>query len=153
MRIDFYHLQRSTLDQVLPLLLEKAYQSKARVLVRTSLSDRAEYLNSLLWTYAPDKWLPHGTEKDDFSEEQPIFIASDHKNPNKATIVVLTEGGSLSDITGFDRCLNIFNGADESELAKARALWKQAKEEGNSLNYWQQNDLGQWESKLQTGQS
>ena len=74
MRIDFYHLEQTPLDKALPIILEKAYQQGTRILIKTGLAERSDYLNTLLWTYDPASFLPHGVEKDGFAENQPIFI-------------------------------------------------------------------------------
>lgn len=147
MRVDFYHLQRSTLEQALPKLASLCYSRGLRLLIKTSLSDRAEHLNGLLWTFDPNSWIPHGSEKDGNETEQPVFITTGEANPNGATVVMLTEGGALDEIRPFERCLNLFDGRDEEAVQKARELWKAVVAEGFEAYYWQQNDRGQWEMK------
>lgn len=148
MRVDFYHLQKSTLDQVLPVLVEKAYASGKRVLIKTDLEEKAGYLDTLLWTYKPDSWLPHGTRTDGAETEQPVLISTQGDNPNKADIVILVDGGTAEEIKSFDRCLNIFDGRDEVALSQARNLWKEVVNAGCTANYWQQNETGKWELKV-----
>lgn len=63
MRVDFYHLQTQTLDDVLPKLLEKAYASGQKILVKIGTNERVEFINSLLWTYEESSFLPHGSKK------------------------------------------------------------------------------------------
>ena len=58
-RVDFYHLQKQSLDEVLPKLLEKAYQSGKHILVKTGSSDKVEAISSFLWTFRDDSFLPH----------------------------------------------------------------------------------------------
>ena len=62
--IRFYHLQRASLEDTLPVILERAYGRGDRILVMTGSSERAEALAAHLWTYKPDSFLPHGTAKD-----------------------------------------------------------------------------------------
>ena len=147
MRIDFYHLQKSTLDQVLPVLVEKVYTSGKRLLIKTVLAERADYINTLLWTYKPDSWLPHGTQTDGFETEQPVFITAAEGNLNKAEMIMLTDGGTFEEIQSFERCLNLFNGHDEAAVQSARDLWKSVVHAGCEAYYWQQNDNGKWEMK------
>ena len=147
MRVDFYHLQRSSLEQVLPKLAQMCYLRGLRLLIRTSVEDRAEYLNGLLWTYDANSWLPHGTQKDGYDAEQPVYITSAENNPNNATVVMLTDGGSFDEIKTFERCLNIFDGNDEDAVIQARKLWKSAVEARAEAYYWQQNTDGRWEMK------
>ena len=147
MRIDFYHLQKSTLEQVLPVLAQKVYTSGKRLLIRTELSERAEFINTLLWTFNPDSWLPHGTDADGFETEQSVFISTGQDNPNNAEMVLLTDGGTIEEICSFERCFNLFNGHDETAVQSARELWKAATQHGFEAYYWQQNEEGKWEMK------
>lgn len=147
MRVDFYHLQKSSLDQVLPLLAGKVYSTGKRLLIKTDLPEKAEHINTLLWTYDPDSWLPHGTISDGFEADQPVFITDGESNPNDAEIVMLTNGGSIEDVSAFERCLNLFDGNDESAVQGARVLWKAVVNAGHEAYYWQQNDAGKWEMK------
>ena len=39
-RVDFYHLQRQTLDEVLPKLLGKAYSTGKRILIKVGTAER-----------------------------------------------------------------------------------------------------------------
>jgi DNA polymerase-3 subunit chi len=83
MRVDFYHLETVSLDSALPQILQKAYEAGQNILLKVDMAERADYLNSLLWTYQPDSFLPHGVEKDGFAEKQPILIThKDNFNPN-----------------------------------------------------------------------
>ena len=45
----FYHLERRSLDEVLPGLLEKSLQRGWKALVRADTADRADSLDTLLW--------------------------------------------------------------------------------------------------------
>ena len=147
MRVDFSHLQRSTLDQALPRLAERVYAGNMRMLIKTALPERAEYINSLLWTYDPNAWVPHGSDKDGFEERQPIFITSQEVNPNHATIIMLVDGGTVDEIRNYERCLNLFDGRDETAVQNARAFWKDVVAAGYDAYYWQQSESGKWEQK------
>ena len=56
----FYHLERSSLDQVLPELLEKTLQRGWRALVRSAAAERLEQLDNFLWTFREDGFCPTG---------------------------------------------------------------------------------------------
>lgn len=152
MRVDFYHLQKSSLEQALPVLAEKVYSTGKRLLIKTELTERAEYLNTLLWTYRPDSWLPHGTETEGNEAVQPVLITTADANANSAEMIMLTDGGTLEEIQPFERCLNLFNGHDEDALQNARGLWKAVVDAGHEAYYWQQNDAGKWEMKVSKNQ-
>lgn len=148
-RIDFYHLQKQSLDQVLPKLIEKAYELKKNIKIKVGIEEKVEYINSLLWTFDDEKFIPHGSKKDGFSELQPIFISSENNNPNNSVLLFVIDDADIDieKISDFERIFYIFDGNSEFSLNKARILYKALKNSGNSINYWQQNQYGKWEQK------
>jgi DNA polymerase III subunit chi len=142
----FYHLEQIGVEDALPALLERCLQHGWRALVRTTLSERAESLDAHLWTYREDSFLPHGLAHDAAkAARQPILITLDAANANKAQAVVLIDGAEEPDTTGVARVMLVFDGRVDSELQRARARWKTAKDAGRTLAYWKQNSDGRWE--------
>jgi len=148
-RVDFYHLQKAPLEQVLPLLCEKAYNTGKRIKILLSTDERVEFINSLLWTYNEESFLPHGSKKDGFTDEQPIFISTSEENENGAKILILADGAQIdvAKLSDYERVLNIFDGNNETALNEARAYWKEIKSLEGELHYWQQKDNGSFEQK------
>ena len=149
MRIDFYHLDAWPLDRALPKLLEKVISAGQRALVVTASEERAQTLNTLLWTYDAGSWLPHGTKADGHEPEQPILIGDTDDNLNNADILVLTEGMDSAHKHAFSRCLDLFDGTNADALEAARDRWKTAKADGHELHYWQQTQSGGWSEQAQ----
>lgn len=147
LRIDFYHLQNQKLEEVLPKLVEKAYETGKRIKIKIGNVERVEDINSTLWTYNDEAFLPHGTAKDGNAKSQPVFLSADDDNPNEAEILFLVDGAEEKNLESFARVLNIFDGKDPDALANARAFWKELKEKGLELNYWQQESSGSWVKK------
>ncbi|MBQ7659766.1 MAG: DNA polymerase III subunit chi [Alphaproteobacteria bacterium] len=149
LRIDFYHLQKNTLDEALPKLLAKAYETGEFIKLKVGGELRVDYLNTLLWTFDEEAFLPHGTKKDGFSEMQPIFISADDKLPNEAALLFLVDGANVDfeNAGNFKRIFYIFDGNNENELQKARKVWKDFSLNEAEKHYWQQNNLGKWEEK------
>ena len=149
-RFDFYHLQKTPLDLVLPKLCEKAYATGKRIKILVGNDERVEFINSLLWTYNEESFLPHGSKKDGFAEEQPIFISSDENNENGAEFLILVDGAmpDLGIVKNYERVLNIFDGNDEASLNNAREYWKTIKSTDSELHYWQQKTDGSFEQKV-----
>lgn len=147
-RIDFYHLKKQSLDEVLPVLLQKALSTGKRIVVKTS-TDSVDTLNAMLWTYNDESFLPHGSVKDGFADEQPVFITADDNNPNAAVFLFLVNGAEAdcSQAEKYERIFNIFDGNNQTALEQARRLWKTYKEARFAVYYWQQNERGAWEQK------
>ncbi|MGB5949977.1 MAG: DNA polymerase III subunit chi [Parvibaculum sp.] len=143
----FYHLQNATLEQVLPQLLERSLARPWRCVVKVGNPERLETLVNELWTWRDDAFLPHGTREDGPAELQPIFLTVDDENPNGAQVLFLVDGAEPGDLSGYERCVLMFDGRDEAALGRAREQWKRLKAEGHDATYWQQNEQGRWEKK------
>jgi DNA polymerase-3 subunit chi len=143
----FYHLERSTLDQTLPPLLEKTLERGWKALVRTTSPERVASLDAHLWTYRDDSFLPHGTDSAPGSERQPVLLSSGNGAPNGADILFLIDGAEAPDWEHFARCALLFDGNDEEALADARRLWTQIKAAGAAVSYWRQTERGGWEKQ------
>ncbi len=147
--IRFYHLQRQSEEQVLPVLLAKALEGGHRVVVKTSDDKESERLNEHLWTYRPDSFLPHGSKKDGTPELQPVWITADEENPNSADVLILTQTAETEMTGGFALCCEMLDGRNDDAVKAARTRWKAYKESGHSVTYWQQSERGAWEEKGQ----
>ncbi len=148
-RIDFYHLQKSGIEEVLPKLLEKAYASGKHIVVKIGTEDRVEFINTLLWTYDDASFLPHGSKKDGNAASQPVWLTSGDDNPNQASMLFLIDDAKISTdkLSDFERVFNIFDGASEESIKQARVFWKEAKSASHECHYWQQTASGSWEEK------
>ncbi len=149
MRIDFYHLQNQTLEDVLPKLLSKAYDTGQRIVVKIGTDERVEFLNTHLWTFEEGSFLPHGSKKDGNADLQPIWLTSGDEIPNGASIMFWVDGaeGKVETMPEITRVLNIFDGNSEQALQQARRLWKELKAAGYEVYYWQQDTTNRWQQK------
>ncbi|MEE8394065.1 MAG: DNA polymerase III subunit chi [Rhodospirillales bacterium] len=143
--IAFYHLTRWPLESALPRLLEKTLEKDKRAVVMAGSKERVEALNSLLWTYRQDSWLPHGSARDANAGDQPVWLTDSDENPNRAQYLFLTDGARSDHVDGYERCFELFDGNDASALDVARRRWKDYEEAGHSLAYWRQTESGGWE--------
>jgi len=146
--IRFYHLTRKALEQVLPELLEKTLERQTRAVVMTGSAERAEALTQQLWTYRPDRFLPHGNAQDGNPELQPIWLTALDERPNAAAFLFLTDGANSQRLDEYERVCEIFDGNDEAAVAAARQRWGAYKSAGHTLSYWQQAERG-WVNKAE----
>lgn len=144
----FYHLQRRSLEQALPPLLEKVLQAGRRAVVMLGSEERVEAINTLLWTYDDRGFLPHGSVRDGFPAEQPVWLTTQDENPNGSDVLVLADGAVSAKTAEYARCLELLDGNDPAAVAAARLRWKCYAEAGHTVAYWQQDSQGKWERKV-----
>lgn len=142
--IAFYRLTVSPVEKALPALLQKAYEQDKRVLVLANTEAEMESLNSALWTFRQDAFLPHGSRKDPQPERQPVYLTNGSENPNSASILVAVNGREIDGLKGFERGVDMFDSRQEG----ADAAFESRKEKYQSLGLspviWEQNDKGGW---------
>ena len=144
----FYHLQDTTLERVLPPLLEKSLERGWRVAVQAGSEERVEALDAHLWTYREDSFLPHGTWHDSDAINQPIVLVMGGGNPNSANVRFIVDSAGLpDDCATYDRVVMVFNGEDDEALGAARAAWSDGKSRGLDLTYWQTDERGKWQKR------
>ncbi|HTY70738.1 MAG TPA: DNA polymerase III subunit chi [Alphaproteobacteria bacterium] len=142
--IRFYHLRTTALERALPQLLEKILARGTRAVVMAGSPERVAALDDALWTYDDRSFLPHGSARDGFAEEQPVWLTMQPENPNRAEVLVLTDG-AVAEVGGWPMVLEIFDGNSDDAVAIARERWKAHKAAGHELTYWKQDDQGKWE--------
>lgn len=142
MKVDFYHLTRSPLDRVLPRIAQRLHDDGERLLLLSDDADQRRHLDMLLWTYAPDSFLPHAEAGAGDDTLQAVVIAPEPTDANAARNVAIVDGRWRDEALTFDRAFHFFG---EDHIAAARAAWKGlAEREGVERRYWRQGDGG-WE--------
>jgi DNA polymerase-3 subunit chi len=144
----FYHLERASLESVLPGLLEKTLERGWKAVVRCGSRAGVERLDETLWTYSDASFLPHAADRER-AEAQPVFLTDEAAAPNGANVLFLVDGAGADPawLAAFTRCVTIFDGADDAAVAAARAFWKEVKASGHDATYWKQSPQGRWEKQ------
>jgi DNA polymerase-3 subunit chi len=147
----FYHLERRALEDVLPGLVEKSLQRGWRAVIKAESADRADALDTLLWTFN-DGFLPHAQLGDGEAARQPVLITTEDGVPNGAAILFLVGGVAPPDwnadtTRALTRIVLMFDGHDPSALQVAREAWKASKAAGHDVTYWKESPTGKWEKQ------
>jgi DNA polymerase-3 subunit chi len=143
----FYHLESSSLDRVLPELLQKTMGRGWRAVVRATSRDRLDHLDGWLWSYRDDAFLAHGLDDEPLADRQPILLTTGVENPNGAQALFLLDGAEPGELDGYERCIILFDGRDEAALEGARARWAAMKGRKLPVSYWRQTEGGSWEKQ------
>jgi DNA polymerase-3 subunit chi len=142
----FYRLESTRLERALPELLERTLQRGWRAVVRAKDAARVAALDEHLWTWREDSFLAHGRAQDPDPERQPILLTSTAENPNGAQALFCLDGTEPGDLTGFARCMVMFDGADEAAVETARAQWREVTARNLPRAFWRQTVTG-WEKQ------
>jgi DNA polymerase III subunit chi len=140
--VGFYHLTSSPLERALPRILERALADGHRIVILAGSPERVQDLDTLLWTYKDESFLPHGSARDGNPDRQPVWLTDTDENPNQASLLVLVDGARSAELAKFRRVCDMFDGNDETAVAAARERWREAKAAGHELTYWQQSETG-----------
>ncbi len=148
----FYHLERRSLEDVLPGLLERSVERGWRVVVRVGNAERLAALDTHLWTYSEQEFLAHGTAAEGAPKRQPIFLTTEDENPNGAQVLFLVGGALHAEwdapaTKALSRIVLLFDGSDPAVVAGARDTWKGAKSAGHDVTYWKESSSGKFEKQ------
>lgn len=141
--IQFYHLLSTSRERAVPKLMEKALASGSKVLMRCDDDAALKAMSDALWTFSPNGFLPHGSAREPYADQQPILLTLDATNANGAGILCVLDGSSPP-FDGFSKVLDIFDGTNDAAVTAARARWSTYKEQGYALQYVKQQPGGGW---------
>lgn len=145
--VSFYQLRSTPLEKALPRLVEKIYANHKRVVILIDSEERLKELNTILWTFSPGSFLPHGSKFEGKPEEQPVWLTTEIENPNQSNILIVTDESVIDKTQEYEKILDFFNGLDAASLQKARDRWIHYKKQNLPLTYWEQTESGSWEKK------
>lgn len=147
----FYHLERRSLEDVLPGLVERTLERKWRALIKCESADRVAAIDNLLWTYDEQSFLPHAQSGDGDPARQPALLTVEEENGNDANVLFLVGGAeppdwSGSSVASFSRVVLLFDGRDPDALSSARKAWNEARAAQHEVTYWKESASGKWEN-------
>lgn len=145
----FYHLEASTLEDVLPGLLEKIRARGWTALVKlgNANEERLAELDQYLWTFKDASFLPHGRDDEPLADVQPILLSATADAAEGKDCVLLIEGAEVADMSGVTRAIVMINGRNSDDVTRERGRWKKLSDAGASLAYFQQDERGSWVKK------
>jgi DNA polymerase III subunit chi len=146
----FYHLERNSLEQVLPTLLARSLERGWRVVLQVGSDERLEALNAHLWTYDDASFLPHGSAADGRADEHPVWLTTGDDNPNGASVRFLVDSAESAAFAEYQRVVLIFDGADADSVARARSAWRVARSSSLTATYWRQDENGRWAKQAES---
>jgi DNA polymerase-3 subunit chi len=141
--IKLYQANKDNLFRSTCLLLSKCFKEGFRTLAVTKNHQDAITLDTMLWTFSQQSFIPHALSNDDLLSMQPIVISVENLVGVNFDTLVLLERFDVA-LEGFKKVMLMFAQQDSSLALELRgnASW------ANS-NYYIQNSSGEWvEQKL-----
>jgi DNA polymerase III subunit chi len=141
MRVDFYQLGGSPVEQVVASLAEKVLAADCRLLLVAEDEAFLARLDRMLWDQGSTSFLPHGLAGGLDDARQPILLSTSPDAPNQARNMLIADGQWRDAALSYDRSFYLF---DDETLKGARLAWKQlAGRDGVERRYFAQVD-GRW---------
>ncbi len=145
--IRFYHLTKKTLEQALPDLLTRVLDLGRKAVIKVVDEESIPIMSKHLWVCRRNGFFPHGIEGDGHPDYDPLWLTTKEDNPIQADTLILTMGAESTQMNEYDIVCEMLNGHNDNEVQAARTRWKNYKEQGFDLTYWQQAEDGAWAKK------
>ena len=142
LRVDFYQLSQSPVEEALPALAARMMEAGARALVVSADIEQLARISDALWA-SGDQFLAHGPAGGPHDARQPILLAENLEATNGASYLALADGQWREGAEAFERVFLLFGAAT---IDDARATWRSLDgREGLERNYWRQVTRSKWE--------
>jgi DNA polymerase III subunit chi len=142
MRVDFYQLSETPVEEALPALAVRMLEAGERALVVSADVEQLARISDALWA-AKDQFLAHAPAGGPHDARQPILLSDNLETPNGARFLALADGEWREGAETFERVFLLFDGAT---IDDARATWRSLDgREGLERNYWRQVSRTKWE--------
>lgn len=136
MKIDFYILEGASAQKSLHFcctLLEKAYVNEQRVYIQVNSNMDAERLDTLLWTYREDSFLPHNVYTSTDKNPPPLQIISQEMPIGHRETLFNLSKEIPRDYDQFKQLIEIiYSDPEHQQLARER--YKHYRDAGHDIN-------------------
>jgi DNA polymerase-3 subunit chi len=143
-KVDFYQLAGTPVEQVITSLAVKVLEGEGRLLVIAEDPALLTRLDRMLWDQGPDSFIPHGVAGGPDDARQPVLLSTSPDAPNLARNLLIADGQWRDSALNYERSFYLF---DSESLEGARLAWKLLSgREGVERRYWAQ-DEGRWKQR------
>ncbi len=140
----FYELSVGTLEQQLPILLYKIYEKLHKdIYLLLENEQQVEAFDRLLWVFSSNKFLPHGTKKDDKEHRKNIYISSELDINSQYKLLITNQllDNQPNFLKNFEQHIHIFLLKNNQKFLDKYHFYKNNNEE---IEYWGQDAQGKW---------
>ena len=137
-KVDFYILKssgNSYRNRFACRLTEKAFRLNYSILIKTPNQKVSNEIDTLLWTFRHESFLPHEIVDDNTSKtESPITVSHSKKNPIAADLLINLSGDMPKEHKKFSRIVEIVISDDEA-IKKSRQRYIEYRETGHTIKH------------------
>lgn len=132
-RIDFYQIDSDEAPLTFTCrLIDKIYHQGHRIHVHTETAVQAEELDELLWSFRPERFIPHSLVKVD--EDAPVRICHQSEPVDHQEVLVNLSGKVPDFFSRFERVAEVVP-LNETLRQAARENYRFYKDRGYPLHY------------------
>lgn len=125
--INFYQVDEAVGKSIAPLIL-KVLEEKKRAIIFTKNENLIKEIDSNLWSFGRNKFIPHITifDREFDLKRQPVLITNREENSNQADYLIFLDEPSNSFTSNFKRIFYFFEaGKNISKLKPTNSYKKQ----------------------------
>ena len=79
-----------------------------------------------------------------------MWLRIEDEDRRSAPFLFRSDRAVSQKISDYERVIMLFDDRDHDAVAEARTRWKDWKDAGHKLSYWQQTPQGAWEKKAES---
>jgi DNA polymerase-3 subunit chi len=137
-KVDFYILKssgNSYRNRFACRLTEKAFRLNYSILIKTPNQKVSNEIDTLLWTFRHESFLPHEIADDNTSKtESPITVSHSKNNPIAADLLINLSEAIPKEHKKFSRIAEIVI-SDDEDIKKSRQRYIEYRETGHTIKH------------------
>ena len=139
----FYKTSNFRVDETFYVLVQKALEKNMNSVVIFETKEALKDISIMLWSKKPESFLPHSIERDNLSNDSPIYLTTREENPNKSQIIFSPEGALVKKSKNWKRCIYIFDHDDNSSFDRLKEYYFLLENSKEKIELYEQKK-GNW---------
>ena len=139
----FYKTSNFRVDETFYVLAQKALEKNLNSVVIFETKEVLKDISIMLWSKKPESFLPHSIERDNLSNDSPIYLTTREENPNKSQIIFSPESALVKKSKNWKRCIYIFDQDDISTFDRLKEHYFLLENSEEKIELYEQNK-GNW---------
>ena len=137
-KVYFYNSSQRDIIADISWLTEKLYKERNRIVVYCKDQETVELINTFLWRYKEDVFIPHSVEKNEQSIIDPVLITTEVDQNHNYNVLLAINGVLINekDWLNFATVYYFFDNKENKEKENARLMWKSFSTLDISCKYW-----------------